>query len=85
VLLDFWKPIFSVGQTNISAAFAKRAVAEVATSELSAKELCCTLRETRALPLDLIDDPIVRAQFGSQVPIGAEQEYLGAEMKEFAH
>lgn len=76
---------FSLGQKKISAAFAKRATADVAICQLTAKEMCCTLWATRALPFDLIDDPLFRAQFGVQVPIGLNRNTFGAEMKEFAH
>ena len=62
----------------------KRSIAESAKTQLTAKEICCTLWATRALSFDLIDDSLFRAQFGPMTPAGLTRHSLAEEMTKLA-
>ena len=52
-----------------------------AKADLSPREYCCALWATAALPFDLIENPMFRAQFGPCIPVGLGRQELSSEMK----
>ena len=59
---------FYVASTPITALFARKAVAAAASAQLSPRENICVLWAVRALPYDLIDDPLFRIMAGFSGP-----------------
>ena len=72
------------GQKPITAFTARTMVAQSAGQKLSARENCCVLWALNALPYQLIQDPLFRAQFGPCIPPGLDRHVLSNEMKELA-
>ena len=52
-------------QTPITALMARKKLAVSADAQLNSREMCCLLWAVRALPFNLIDDPLFKTQFGS--------------------
>ena len=59
----------------------KKHMVSKSQAELSPGEYCCALWATAALPFDLIENPMFRAQFGPCIPVGLGRQELSSEMK----